>query len=190
MKRSLLVSAALLILLPDIAAAQPDHDNRGRAPQGRPGPGRPPGDHGGGPQRPGPGAGPGHGGPTTRPTPPHDRPVAPPSRPQPGRPQPGHPGPSRPRPPEYRPGAGRPPNFRPVHGRPFHYPAGYRYRRWSVGLVLPRLFLAAPYYYDDYWGLGVGAPPPFCRWVRYGPDLLLVDVRSGRIRDVLYGAFY
>ncbi len=85
---------------------------------------------------------------------------------------------------------GRPPNFRPVHGRPFHYPSGYRYRRWSVGLILPSLFLAAPYYYDDYWGLGVGAPPPGCRWVRYGPDLLLVDVRSGRIRDVLYGVFY
>jgi Ni/Co efflux regulator RcnB len=57
-------------------------------------------------------------------------------------------------------------------------------------VILPRLFLAAPYYYDDYWGLGVGAPPPGCRWVRYGPDLLLVDVRSGRIRDVLYGSFY
>ncbi len=186
MKPSLLVSAALLILLPDIAAAQPGHDNRDRPAQGRPGPGRPSGDHNGSPQRPGPGARPGHGGPTTRPTPPHDRPVArPPSRPQPGRP-----GPSHPRPPQYRPGAGRPPNFRPVHGRPFHYPGGYRYRRWSVGLILPRLFLSSPYYYDDYYGLGVGAPPPGCRWVRYGPDLLLVDVRSGRIRDVLYGAFY
>jgi len=180
MKRSLLVPAALLVLLPEIASAQADHATRDRPSQGQAVPGRPPG---GGPQHPAPGAG----RPTTRPTPPHVRPVMP-VRPQPGRPQPGRPTPLRPRPPQYRPGAGRPPHFRPVHGRPFHYPPGYRYRRWTIGLLLPRLFLAAPYYYDDVWGLGV--PPPGCRWVRYGPDLLLVDVRSGRIRDVIYGAFY
>lgn len=177
MKPFLLVSVALLVLLPDIAAAQTDRD-RG-PPQGPPGSGRPPGHHDGGPPRPGPS----HGAPATRPTPPHDRPVAPPPRPQPGRPVPG-------RPPEHRPGAGRPPNFHPVHGRPFRYPPGYHYRRWSIGLVLPSLFFAAPYYYDNYWGLGVGAPPPGFRWVRYGPDLLLVDMRTRRIRDVIYGAFY
>jgi len=26
--------------------------------------------------------------------------------------------------------------------------------------------------------------------VRYGPDLLLINVRSHRIEDVIYGAFY
>lgn len=85
---------------------------------------------------------------------------------------------------------GRPPHFRPIHGRPFHYPSGYRYRRWSIGLLLPRPFLSASYYYDDYYPLGVGAPPPGYRWVRYGPDLLLVQLRTGRIADVIYGAFY
>ncbi|HEX7858295.1 MAG TPA: RcnB family protein [Sphingobium sp.] len=110
--------------------------------------------------------------------------------PQPGRPPIGH-KPGRPSPPPaYRPGAGRPPNFRPVHGPSFRYPHGYRYRRWSVGLLLPSLFLSSAYIYSNYAALGIGAPPPGHYWVRYGPDLLLVERRSRRIVDVIYGAFY
>jgi hypothetical protein len=92
-------------------------------------------------------------------------------------------------PPPYRPGTGRPPHFKPIHGPAFRYPRGYAYRRWTIGLLLPRLFLSSSYYYDNYPALGMGPPPPGARWVRYGPDLLLVDVRTGRSRDVIYGAF-
>ena len=28
------------------------------------------------------------------------------------------------------------------------------------------------------------------RWVRYGPDLLLVQLGTGYIADTIYGAFY
>jgi Ni/Co efflux regulator RcnB len=59
-----------------------------------------------------------------------------------------------------------------------------------VGLLLPRLFLSSAYYYDGWGPMGVGAPPPGYRWVRYGPDLLLVQVRTGRIAETIYGAFY
>jgi Ni/Co efflux regulator RcnB len=45
-------------------------------------------------------------------------------------------------------------------------------------------------YYFDYGFLGVPPPPFGTRWVRYGPDALLVNVRSGRIVDVVYDAFY
>ncbi|WP_218625028.1 RcnB family protein, partial [Sphingomonas sp. dw_22] len=89
-----------------------------------------------------------------------------------------------------RPGAGRPPNFRPVHGPTYRYPRGYRYRRWTTGLLLPSIFLSSSYYYDDYGALGVGPPPPGYRWVRYGPDLLLIQIRTRRVVDVIYGAFY
>jgi len=94
---------------------------------------------------------------------------------------------NRPRPP-HRPGY-RPPNFRPIHRPGWRYPAGYRYRRWTAGLLLPSIFLSSTYYFDDYATYGFGPPPYGYRWVRYGPDLLLVDQRTGRIRDVVYGAF-
>jgi Ni/Co efflux regulator RcnB len=89
----------------------------------------------------------------------------------------------------YRPGQ-RPSSYHRVRARSFHYPRGYRYRRWSVGLLLPRLFLSNSYYWNDYGALGLGPPPPGYVWVRYGPDLLLVSRYTGRIADVIYGAFY
>ncbi|WP_157215017.1 RcnB family protein [Flavisphingomonas formosensis] len=113
-----------------------------------------------------------------------------PGRPEIQPPQPGRPGGGNGVRPPHRPGQGRPPNFRPIQRPPFHYPHGYRYRRWSIGLLLPRIFLSTAYYFGDWNSLGVGAPPRGYRWVRYGPDLLLVRTRDRRIVDVIYGAFY
>ncbi|MDH7640793.1 RcnB family protein [Sphingomonas oryzagri] len=188
MKTHLLLGSALLLLVaPDIALAQ-DHarpaqgGGHGRPPvakpaQQRPAPSRP------GPSRPTPPR-PGTGGPAIQPP----RPAKPvrPERPKPPV-KPGH-GWQKPRPP-HKPGI-RPPNFRPIHRPGWQYPRGYSYRRWTIGLLLPHLFLSSRYYFDDYANYGFGPPPYGCRWVRYGPDLLLVDVRTGRIRDVIYGAFY
>jgi Ni/Co efflux regulator RcnB len=42
----------------------------------------------------------------------------------------------------------------------------------------------------DWADLGLPPPPPGDQWVRYGPDLLLVDVSTGQIVDVIYDAFY
>ena len=81
-------------------------------------------------------------------------------------------------------------HYNPVYGPAYRYPRGYEYRRWSIGAFLPSLFLASTYYYDDWRTLGIGAPPPGRRWVRYGPDLLLVNVRTRRVEDVIYGVFY
>jgi hypothetical protein len=80
--------------------------------------------------------------------------------------------------------------FNRVHIAPFIYPHGWGYRRWAIGLVLPPIFLAQDYYYADWSGLGLEPPPPGFQWVRYGPDLLLVNVATGQITDVIYGAFY
>lgn len=57
-------------------------------------------------------------------------------------------------------------------------------------MLLPGLFLSPTYYYEDYWRMGLEGPPWGYRWVRYGPDLLLVETRTGRVADVIYGAFY
>jgi Ni/Co efflux regulator RcnB len=78
-----------------------------------------------------------------------------------------------------------------VHGRPaFRYPRGYSYRAWNVGDILPGLFLGSVYAFTDYALAGIGPPPRGYRWVRYGPDLLLVDLNTNAVEQVVYGAFY
>ena len=90
----------------------------------------------------------------------------------------------------FRPGSLRTSQFRPIQRPAFRYPRGYSYRRWSIGALLPSLFLSNNYYFSDYAALGVGPPPYGYHWVRYGPDLLLVQNGTRRIVDVIYGAFY
>jgi Ni/Co efflux regulator RcnB len=129
-------------------------------------------------------------------------PTRPPSKPPTGPPSTG----GMPRPPSYRPPIYRDPNpwRRPtssqwywhgrwvgrIHGPAFVYPPGYAYRRWYRGDRLPAVFLTATYFYGSVARLGLQSAPAGYRWIRYGSDLLLVDVVSGRIEDVAYGVFY
>jgi hypothetical protein len=80
--------------------------------------------------------------------------------------------------------------FNPIRLSPFIYPPGWAYRPWAVGAVLPPIFLAPQYYYPDWATLGLDPPPPGAQWVRYGPDLLLVDVATGSVIEVVPGVFY
>ncbi|HEY2749832.1 RcnB family protein [Phenylobacterium sp.] len=59
-----------------------------------------------------------------------------------------------------------------------------------MGLTLPALFLTPQFFIDDTLTMGVAGAPFGFRWVRFGPDLLLVELRTGRIVDVIYGAFF
>jgi Ni/Co efflux regulator RcnB len=76
-----------------------------------------------------------------------------------------------------------------VRAPAFRYPRGWGYHHWDRGQFLPSVFLAAPFYFDYDW-LGLPPPPPGARWVRNGPDALLVSVYDDRILDVIYDAFY
>lgn len=128
-----------------------------------------------------------------------------------GRPD-NRPGDNRPGGPGNRPGGDRPGNNRPgrpgmrppprpqfswrgrsyyrMRGPAFRYPRGYGYQRWTIGALLPGIFLGSTYYFDDWRGLGIGRPPRGRRWVRYGPDLVLVNMRTRRIEDVIPDVFY
>lgn len=77
-----------------------------------------------------------------------------------------------------------------VHVAPFVYPGGWGYRRWGIGMALPSLFLGEAYWYADWAAFGLAPPDPGFQWVRYGPDLLLVNIATGQVVDVVYGAFY
>lgn len=81
-------------------------------------------------------------------------------------------------------------SFNRVHIAPFAYPQGWAYRRWAVGAILPPLFLAPAYYYSDWATMGLTPPPPGFQWLRYGSDLLLVNVTTGQVVDTVYDVFY
>jgi Ni/Co efflux regulator RcnB len=191
MKRAIIAAAALGLLLPGTAMAQSQSDQQykqgghpsgsGRPPQGQPQQGRPPQ---GQPQQSRP--------PQGRPpqgAPPQSRP------PQPRPPQAG--GPGYHRPPTYvqpLPPRGnqywhRGQYYGRVHGPAFAYPPGWRYRQWQIGQRLPPLFLAPGYFYPGYAALGLQVPPPGYNWVRFGPDLLLVNLATNEVEDVIYGVF-
>jgi hypothetical protein len=213
MKKLLIAATCLSLILPAISSAQPDQNRPGRPQQGqggrpggpgggqnRPSPGNRPGGPGMGGNRPNPGQG---GGNRPGPNPGGNRPGIPGGN-RPGNPggnRPGIPGGNRPTPPVnrpgrpgYRPGVGRPGymgwNGRRVRGPRWNWPSGYGYQRWTVGGILPALFLSQAYWYADYASLGFEAPPWGYQWVRYGPDLLLVQISTGRVVDAEYGVFY
>jgi Ni/Co efflux regulator RcnB len=66
-------------------------------------------------------------------------------------------------------------------------PNGIGYRPQGVHAAMPSLFLAPTYYYAYWATLGLQPPPPGFQWVRYGPDLLLVNVNTGNAVDAAYG---
>lgn len=75
------------------------------------------------------------------------------------------------------------------HVAPYRYPYNWGYRTWRVGERLPYLFLSDSYYID--FGLyGLPRPPYGYHWVRFGPDVLLVNIYTGEIVDVVYDIFY
>jgi len=191
MRRLVAIAAIFALALPAVAAAQDHHeDHKG-----------PPGHPAGGPPHPPPGHPPGPPGPPHKPPPgpPHGPMGGPPHGPVGGPPHPPGPPPGVPAHPPGPPPGGPPGAQFNYHGHAFTrfhaphafvYPPGWTYRRWGVGAVLPPIFLAPDYYFMDWAALGLPPPPPGDQWVRYGPDLLLVDVRNGEIVDVIYDAFY
>jgi Ni/Co efflux regulator RcnB len=68
-------------------------------------------------------------------------------------------------------------------------PRGYNYRRVAVGYRFDPVFYDRRYWVDPYrYHLRpVGARQ---RWVRYGNDVVLIDVRSGRVLDINYRFFF
>jgi hypothetical protein len=54
---------------------------------------------------------------------------------------------------------------------------------------LPLAFILSAYLIADWMDYGLAAPPPDYEWVRYGPDILLVDPNTGQIVDGAYSAF-
>ena len=64
---------------------------------------------------------------------------------------------------------------------------GWNYSRIGVGYQLRPNFYSQRYFYSGYSGYPAGR---FQQWVRYGDDLVLVNVRTGRVLRVVYNYFW
>jgi Nickel/cobalt transporter regulator len=74
----------------------------------------------------------------------------------------------------------------------YYDPYGYNsyYRRFSIGIFLDDIFFSERYWLDDPYSYRL--PPVYgpYRWVRYYDDVVLVDLRNGRVVDVIYDFFW
>jgi hypothetical protein len=77
--------------------------------------------------------------------------------------------------------------------RPGRYFAPYRgrnYSRISVGFSLGSGYYGSRYWINDPWRYRLPAAYGSYRWVRYYDDVLLVDLRNGRVVDVIRSFFW
>ena len=75
-------------------------------------------------------------------------------------------------------------------GPAYAYPRGYGYQSWGVGYRLPQAYFGNRYWIGNpgYYRL----PPAYrgTRWVRVGPDALLIDRRSGYVVRAVRGLYW
>ncbi len=77
--------------------------------------------------------------------------------------------------------------------RPGRYYSPYRdrgYSRISIGFSLGSGYYGSRYWINDPWQYRLPAAYGSYRWVRYYDDVLLVDLRSGRVVDVIRDFFW
>jgi hypothetical protein len=66
----------------------------------------------------------------------------------------------------------------------------YSYRRFGIGSLLDSLFFGSRYWIADPWQYRLPEVYGPYRWVRYYDDVLLVDIYSGEVVDVIYDFFW
>ena len=77
--------------------------------------------------------------------------------------------------------------------RPGRYYSPYRghsYSRISIGFSLGSGYYGSRYWINDPWEYRLPAAYGTYRWVRYYDDVLLVDIRNGRVVDVIRDFFW
>lgn len=77
------------------------------------------------------------------------------------------------------------------HIGPYYSPyRGYGYSRFSIGVFLDPGFYANRYWIGDPWQYRLPPAEPGTQWVRYYNDVLLVDIYTGEVLDVIYDFFW
>jgi hypothetical protein len=68
--------------------------------------------------------------------------------------------------------------------------AGHFYRPVGIGFALDPLFFQPRFFLNDPWAFRLPPPGDRFRWVRYYDDVLLVDIFSGEVVDVIENFFW
>ena len=77
------------------------------------------------------------------------------------------------------------------HLSPYYSPyRNWSYRRFSIGLFLDSLFYDQRYWIGNPYEYRLPPAPYGTQWVRYYDDVLLVDIYSGEVIDVIYDFFW
>ena len=79
-------------------------------------------------------------------------------------------------------------SYRP--GRYYSPYRGHNYSRISIGFSLGSGYYGSRYWINDPWAYRLPAAYGSYRWVRYYDDVLLVDLRTGRVVDVIRDFFW
>jgi len=66
----------------------------------------------------------------------------------------------------------------------------WSYRPVTVGFRLQPSFYGSRYFVSNYSAYQLRAPGRYQRWIRYGDDLLLVNVRTGRVLQVIHNRYW
>lgn len=77
-----------------------------------------------------------------------------------------------------------------VRAGPYRYARGARYQVYRRGERFPASLLLASYFLTNFATYYLSPPPVGYRWVRFGPDAVLVDLSSYEVMDTRYGVFY
>jgi len=72
----------------------------------------------------------------------------------------------------------------------YDYPRGQSYRAWDRGAYVPRAYWGQRYWIGNPGAYRLGFARPGTRWVRVGPDALLILTRNGAVIDVVRNRFY
>ena len=67
---------------------------------------------------------------------------------------------------------------------------GYSYNRLNIGFILDSLFYSNRYWLSDPYQYRLPPAPYGTQWVRYYDDVVLVDVYTGEVLDVIYDFFW
>ena len=72
---------------------------------------------------------------------------------------------------------------------PYYWPPGLAYQHFDVGQRIAHVFWRPTRFLEDYADYGLADPPYGFEWVRYGPDVLLIDLGTGIVGQAVYGVF-